>query len=601
MQLLKDGRSWPDRMIEICASIEAVLFLSSGLIYMSLARWTVIQVDFWRLYEIYLNHPWPQSALFKVNNHSLFFPSLFWMADLQFFRGRQLPLFLAGLSLLALTMALLLIPVWKDRNSGRVTKMICTLVLVVGNFWMARAQIIVSGASNCSFSLLTAAAALAFLALPHMRTDSAYRSGAMLVVLSGGFVASFSFATGLALWPSLILLAFCLRVPFRSIAVLAGAGLLAIIIFVLLPEWGSEASWLSELPTLSAFSIKDLFRLVGSPVSYALFAWWPGQTFRRLLRSSNLPVIAGGIGFAFAVFAAVRESLRRDLQKIGVRYIGLALTVLSGLALLVIAIGRADYFHAAERPHEVLAPRYLFWSTLFWTGLLLIAIQRLERSWWARYPAYALALALPIAVFPEHWRESLARRQGVSLAEAGATSLINGVRDEQQTRVLFYNHPDIVYRLTPQLRQQRLGMFADGFQDWVGRNQSTLFGGRRKAEGLRGRCKVATLVRGDESGSVARVAGWALKRGGAVPRTLVIVDLAGVIRGIARCTPTNTFINRTLYLGKLKPNTFLGYVRDYNPHIKYVILSADDSAVSNEKIPVPVPPEAHSAVSSKND
>ena len=55
----------------------------------------------------------------------------------------------------------------------------------------------------------------------------------------------------------------------------------------------------------------------------------------------------------------------------------------------------------------------------------------------------------------------------------------------------------------------------------------------------------------------------------------VIVDPAGVIRGIGRSLPTSTLINRVFYLGQLKTTGFLGYICDYNPQIHYVVHSAD--------------------------
>jgi hypothetical protein len=49
-------------------------------------------------------------------------------------------------------------------------------------------------------------------------------------------------------------------------------------------------------------------------------------------------------------------------------------------------------------------------------------------------------------------------------------------------------------------------------------------------------------------------------------------------------------INRTFYLSKFTPIIgFLGYIRNYNPQLKYAVRSADDRTLSEEKIPVQVP------------
>jgi len=98
-----------ERAVQICAALAALAFFTSGAVYLYLGRWTVTHYDYWWQYD--LNRTWLETALLKVNNHSLFFPSLLWLADLRFFRGDQLPLFIAGAALLVITASLLLTPV----------------------------------------------------------------------------------------------------------------------------------------------------------------------------------------------------------------------------------------------------------------------------------------------------------------------------------------------------------------------------------------------------------------------------------------------------------------------------------------------------------
>src|SRR6266853_1512329 len=93
---------------QICATLTAFAFFVSGVVYLYLGRWTVTHQDFWPIYDFCLNHTWLESALLKFNNHSLFFPSFLWLADLRFFHGDQQPLFFAGLTLLFISASLLL-------------------------------------------------------------------------------------------------------------------------------------------------------------------------------------------------------------------------------------------------------------------------------------------------------------------------------------------------------------------------------------------------------------------------------------------------------------------------------------------------------------
>jgi hypothetical protein len=75
-----------------------------------------------------------------------------------------------------------------------------------------------------------------------------------------------------------------------------------------------------------------------------------------------------------------------------------------------------------------------------------------------------------------------------------------------------------------------------------------------------------------------------------VPHTLVIVDPNGVICVVARSTATNKFANSLFFRDKFNNNAFLGYVRDYNARLQYMVRSADDNAVSKEAIPVQAQP-----------
>src|SRR5437899_3969396 len=154
-----------ERAVQICATVAAFAFLVSGIVYLYLDRWTVTHGDYFAIYDFCLNHTWLESALQTSNDHSLFFPSFLWLADLRFFHGNQLPLFLAGLALLLITVGLLLVPVWRDKTVGLTAKILSTLVVIVGNFWMARAFITASGGYDCENSLVMAGAALAFLLL----------------------------------------------------------------------------------------------------------------------------------------------------------------------------------------------------------------------------------------------------------------------------------------------------------------------------------------------------------------------------------------------------------------------------------------------------
>jgi len=580
-----------ERAAQICAAVAAAAFLSSGLVYLYLGRVTVTMADHWVIYEVFLKHSWLESALLKLNHHSLFFPNLIRLADLRFFHGDQQLLFFAGMMLLFCTVILLLVPLWRDKTVGLTAKLVATLVLIVGNFWMGRASITTSGGFLCENSLAIGGAILACLWLPATRTEWPQSLKAFLIVIGSGFVASFSIGNGMAVWPTLLLLGWSLRLPWRSLVVLLAGGLTATVVYVLLPggSFGQAPSETLSMLFAGGKGLRHLCMLLGAPFLWAQAAWSSHyEVSDKLAATSLLSLSCGALGLVFAGLAAAPKLIRRDLGQSWLELIALGLVIFNLGALAIIVVGRTEYF--LRLPDEVSAPRYLFWSSLFWAGLLLAAIQHAQSKKWLRWPVYFLALAVPISVLPSHYQEGLRWRFVNAVAEEGATSLINGVRDPQQIEIL---SPDSgaeqLYRVAAQLRACRLDMFAEGLQDWIGLPETSLFAGRQKSESFRGEYHVDGLVQCEDGASAARVTGWSLKRGDAIPKTLVIVDPAGVVRGVARSWTTNKFISRTFYRGWFSGSEFLGYIRNYDGRLRYAVRCADDGILSDEKIVVDTP------------
>jgi hypothetical protein len=141
--------------------------------------------------------------------------------------------------------------------------------------------------------------------------------------------------------------------------------------------------------------------------------------------------------------------------------------------------------------------------------------------------------------------------------------------------------------MASQLQARRLDVFADGLQDWVGLTEADVFGERHRPEGLSGQCSIDALGQSDSGAPAARVSGRAFKHKQSIPWTLVITDSDGVIHGVARSAPISPLINRALYQSKLTDKIgFLGYIRDYNPELRYVVRGADNLTLSDEEIPV---------------
>ncbi|MGH7937492.1 MAG: hypothetical protein ACRD5Z_22345, partial [Bryobacteraceae bacterium] len=116
-----------ERVVRTCAIFLIVLYLVTGLAYLCLDYTPITEQDFWRIYDICLNHSWWRSAIYKFNGHSLFFPSFIWLADLRFFHGDQTMVFAGSLVLLIISTGMLLLPIWQEKEIDDTTKVLATL------------------------------------------------------------------------------------------------------------------------------------------------------------------------------------------------------------------------------------------------------------------------------------------------------------------------------------------------------------------------------------------------------------------------------------------------------------------------------------------
>lgn len=570
-----------ENLLVVLVLLLATLFFVSTQVYLHYGHWPVTHLDYWRIYDICFHHSWLGTALQKVNNHSLFFPSFIWLADLQFFHGDQHLIFYVSLALLTLTSALLLAPVYRENGLSMGAKSAATLVVVVSNFWMGRASIIASGGFNCSASLSILGAVVAFLYLPAL-AKSPRLGGAIAVILAGAFVSSLSSSTGLGTWPTLLVLAWCIGASRRELYALFAGAVITVAIFLLLP---SPVPSITPAPSgfyVSALPWQRLCRLLGSPILFMLKDWL-APVLGKNITSSLFSLVVGLGGLALGAVFSWTRLFRRNLQPGGLEFMGWALLISNLAVMAMIVIGRAALMQTA--PQEVAAPRYFFFSTLFWAGLLMVGIARAEKAKWARIPVLSGALALPIFMLPSHCHEGIRYRYADILAETGALSLVSGTCDAAAIRFLFHD-PAQVYRVAAELRARRLDMFAAGRQDWVGMKQSELFAGKQGAKGLSGHCRITRRVTCADGTISAQIRGTAQLRGGGAPETLVAISAQGVICGVGKSFVTPLYINRLFYRSAFPVCSFVCFIRDYHPEEKYSVWSVDRGEISEQAIPV---------------
>jgi hypothetical protein len=582
MSLMNKVATFPERIAQACAILLTALYLVTGLAYLCLDHWSVTQQDFWRIYDICLNHSWMHTAVNKYNSHSLFFPSFVFLADLSFFHGNQAVVFYVSLAILVISTGLLLLPIWHDKALDLTTKTLAALTIIGVSFWMGRASITVSGGFDCIASFVMLGLAGSLLLLPKMESPLSQCWQRTALIVFAGYISSFSFATGLAIWPCLLFLGWCLRLSWRSLSVIAVAGVSAGLIFHFLPPHEAPSELIpagASIGPLCLEALRDFTRLLGAPVLYCATSWQGIQITTEMTQSSAWLLWSGAAGLLLGIALPITYLIRRDLQGKTLELAGLGLILFNLASLFLVVAGRLEYFR--EIPGEIAAPRHWFWSSLFWAGLLLVALGIGTRRRWIRWPSVVLVLTAPIIGWPGHREEGIHWRYARFLSEQSATGLINGVRDPHEGPSIDMQQIDL---LTRQLRARRLDMFAAGIQDWIGQPIATLFGGRREKNHFGGQAHVERIPNSLNRDDSVRVVGRIFLSKHTPPSTMVILDSRGMVVGIARSFVTGKYLNWLLFGNRLSNAPLCGYIRQYHPDAQYSIRSVQNRRISDQEI-----------------
>jgi hypothetical protein len=338
-----------------------------------------------------------------------------------------------------------------------------------------------------------------------------------LSVLASG-AATYSIGNGAAVWPILALIAVALRIPLRVMALYLAAGCAFV---------GSYLyHYVSPNPDLAPMeSIRHPLGLLKFATAYLGVALPPWVKLRNAVAIST-----GGLGLlaaaAMVLWLVRRRQWRSPLPMFlaGLMLFCVATAFITGLARLGLGLDAA------------FASRYQTFNLLFWFSVAvcwLLILSEMSQPW--RTPvlaAIAFTTLLAASQFPLPLRagQLITRR-----SEAAATSLLTGVAD-RKALALLNTDPDMVWRESGYLRQQRLFMFSGWWRGSMGEPAVAAYriGGEERCAGAID--LLETVPREDlvdpASGGL-RIAGWATDRtsGDAIGKLLIVAD--GRISGFA--------------------------------------------------------------------
>lgn len=507
--------------------------------------------DQFRLYVAYLGLEFPASALQLENGHRPILPALVRLTEVHWFDANQRLQLALGVALAVSTAMAIAVVAWQGRATA-VSGAAGVLLSVLAVGWLGNARMLIHGNELLHVYLVTSCVVLA-LVIVHA---SRYRWPVLGMAVAGkvAMAATFSFGPGIACFVAVFMAAAMLRLPRHAYTV-------PVLLFVV-----SAAMYLLQLPGEGGIgdamalrpldNLATLLRWLASPWFHAWLAfaepsmvsWTPGDGPVEAVLGGSARALAGALGSGWMTIAASAigglglagyAALmwrgwqgRLEPTRLGILAMGLATFGLATGAMICLA--RLAYFDV--HPMQVMADRYLPWSSLFWLGLVLGLCERpaTARRWPGDVALPVLALGLVVALYPSHvalagWSAAVHRNVQQSSVAAQL-----GIWDAQR----FPSDADAartdVEKTLALMRERSLSMFSEpafalltqGWRAPVGEHffppGSRAFGNREFID--------------DASGErIVSIEGW-LTRIEDRPRdaALVVVDEAGEIRGLAR-------------------------------------------------------------------
>lgn len=457
----------PSRWPAVLLAVAMLAVATIGLALMVVVSPRVPYADQWGFYRLLIEEPFGRYLFMAENGHREVLPKLARMAELRWLDADQ-SLQIGVAIVFALATLGVLVHATARARLVPGTRLAILAIGVLGVFWTGN-QRALAHPNDAIHAYLVTFFAFAGIALV-LRASGRDETRRAVLAASCGLAATFSFGSGIAALPAMLLVLVLRRAPWAAWRPLL-AGLA--IAFALYLTGAAEATtttlrfdpvaqlaiglhWLAAPlvyvfwplldPAIAAQLPAGPARAVATTVADA----WAG-VFGPIDASRTPQIVVGAIGLAWFLAACLRAWRGREAEA-PIARLALGIAGFAACVGAIIALSRATYF--VLLPDQIQAPRYLVWSSLFWAGLLM--------AWLAhsRVPARAVgvALAVLLVVAPsEVWmgRLALAMRSAADQVAIGATV---GVLAEDEP--LGENLIEQVRALVPLLRERGEIMFA---------------------------------------------------------------------------------------------------------------------------------------------
>ena len=474
-------------------------------------QWSAVYDYFrFRCGEIGISNLFSQS-----NEHRIFFPRLIMFADLALF---------GGLNAFNVTMS----DVFQVAHLALLLRMGRTVLARSFAGWTACAFITAAMLTGSQYEniywgfqsqfvmvyLFASVSLAAAASLPPAGREATVAAAPLAVCVLSAFVATFSMANGLLVWPLVILVLLERRAGRLSLATVLVVASAAIAFYL-----HGFASVGTHTPMTAA-----LHRPLDA-ISY-------GLTYLGAVVAPQDIRWARGLGvllvIVLAVIAALRIVRREPFDRLDLFFWGIALFVL--LSAAVTTLGRFEFGSI-----QALSPRYVTPDAILWSATAVLALKqvRAPRALAARglYSISAALLTAWLALVDQQLAVGRMADHEVKMRTA-SDAVVAGVTDPATLADLGPS-AEQVERVAGLLKPRALSVFGSREAGWMGQKLKRLFTVERDPSCLGDIDTVRDL--GADGAGGAAVAGWAWEGAeGHGPAAIVFTDGSGVVVGFAR-------------------------------------------------------------------
>lgn len=504
----------------------AGLYAAAALLVMWRAP-RVPYADGWRFLGAFVRGRFPGNVFHADNGHYEVLPNAVRVLEMHLFQANQSLQVAVGIALLLASVGV----GWRmlRRVPSPQARAAAGLALVIGLCWLGNVRTLGHANETVHAYAVTLFLMLGTWALVR-RQPGPSAWDAVLASLCG-LLAALSFGSGIAVFAGYLVVSLVRRARWQVAALLCGSSAL---VFLLLRAGGGGAG----LPVLAPASQLDiLVRWLAAPWLYAA---WPAvdPAIAAQVPMPALQTLLGRVAAGWeALFGPVALSRwpHAVLSSGGVaaltwmsvacwrrpddspaRLAGLALAWFALAVGAMVALVRAPYFDL--HPNQVVATRYVVWSSLFWAGLGIALVAG------AKCPSRALlsAVAMGLVLLPSQvWMAGLADRMNRA-ADQTALAAAVGVLDPELD--MGETVPAELVAALPAVQQAGTAVFAWPEARMLG---TALPGGAVAVPVQAMVIEPAANLLGEPGRRVR------LRAGAADGRRLLLVDADGIVRGLA--------------------------------------------------------------------